>query len=130
MRINELDLILKPSKIEGIGVFANRDLPKGTIVPWDKKERKISIQKAKKNKRLYEKCERFGIEKEKYYVCPKNFLKMSVIWFINHSTKPNMKRTKRGFITTRKIRKGKELTIDYRKLDKEINNANYMGEKF
>jgi SET domain-containing protein len=130
MEINELDLILKPSKIEGIGVFANRNLPKGIVVLWDKKERKITIKKAKKNRKLYEKCERFGVETEKYYICPKNFLKMSVIWFLNHSIKPNMRGIKKGFISIRKIKKGEELTVDYRKLDKKVDNSNYMGKKF
>ena len=40
-KIGELDIILKPSKIEGIGVFANRDLKKGSQFYWDKRERKI-----------------------------------------------------------------------------------------
>lgn len=130
MRIKELDLILKPSKIEGIGVFANRNLSKGKLIPWDKKERKISIDKAKKNKKLYEWCERFGVETKRYYICSKNFLAMSLVWFINHSKKPNLIKNKFGLVTIKKIKEGEELTVDYSQLDESVDNSNYMGRKF
>ena len=52
--IGELDLILKPSKIQGVGVFANRNIIKGEKLLLDKKIRKIKISTAKKNKQLYQ----------------------------------------------------------------------------
>ena len=128
--IRELDTILKPSKIEGIGVFANRNIPKGSKLYWDKKTRKIPITIAKKNKRLHEICEKYCVEKKQNYQCPINFQSMSIIWFLNHSKKPNLIVEKGGWITKKIIKKGKELTINYDSLDKNIPNANYLGKKF
>lgn len=129
MKINELDLRLKPSRIEGIGVFANRNLPKGILIPDDKKERKISIKKAEKDKKLYEMCERFCVEDGKNYICPRNFYEMSILWFLNHSKNPNLKRTKKGFVSIKKIKEGEELTINYSKLNESVDNSNFMGKK-
>ena len=128
-KIGELNLILKPSKIEGIGVFANANLKKGERLYWDKKIRKFSKEKVKKNRKLFEMCERYCVETKKEYLCPLNFQHMSVIWFLNHSTKPNLSKDKTFWITNKNIKKGEELTIDYETLDKEISNANYLNKR-
>ena len=128
-KIGELDLIIKPSKIEGVGVFANKDLKKGSKLYWDKRIRKIPIKKAKSNKKLYEMCERYCIETKSNYHCPLNFYKMSIIWFLNHSKNPNMIQVKGGWVAKRNINKGEELTINYDSLNSKIPNANYLNKK-
>lgn len=128
-KIGELDLVIKPSKIEGVGVFANRNLHKGEKFYWDMKIRKIPIKKANKNKKLYEMCDRYCVETKKYYLCPLNFQAMSIIWFLNHSEKPNLIKSKNCWIVKEKIKKGEELKIDYDDLDNEIPNANYLKKQ-
>ncbi len=127
--IGELDLILKPSKIQGVGVFANRNIIKGEKLLLDKKIRKIKISTAKKNKQLYQMCENYCAETKNYYACPINFGAMSVLWYLNHSKKPNLKAIKNGWITKNTIKKGQELTIDYSELDKDVDNAYYFNKK-
>ena len=127
--IGELDLKLETSKIQGIGVFANKNLKKGTKLLFDKELRKISAKEAKKDKKLFERCERFGVETKEGYVCPKNFGEMSFAWFLNHSKKPNLKTGSDAFILSRDIKEGEELTVDYNELDEGVPNAEYMGEK-
>jgi SET domain-containing protein len=127
--IGELDLVLKQSKIEGIGVFTNSNIKKGTIFPYEKKMRLIKIQDAKKNKKLYQMCEKYCVEKEKHYLCPLSFQKMHVLWFLNHSKKPNLIKGKKCFIAKKNIPEGKELVVDYRNLDSPVNNAKYFNKK-
>jgi len=122
-KINELDLILKPSKIEGIGVFANRILKKDEKFYWEKKVRKISKSKAKKNKKLHSLCKRYCVETINGYLCPENFSAMSIFWFLNHSKKPNFTKGKTYYITNKIIKEGEELVTDYAKLDKNVSNA-------
>ena len=54
---------------------------------------------------------------------------MSVLWYLNHSKKPNLKAIKNGWITKNTIKKGQELTIDYSELDKDVDNAYYFNKK-
>jgi SET domain-containing protein len=129
MKINELDLKIKPSKVEGVGVFSTRPIPKGSKLYWDKKVRKISQKEAKKNKILFEFCERYCLETNDGYHCPLNFLSMSIIWFLNHSKNPNLTKSTSYWVTNQDIKKDEELTIDYDDLDTKVSNSEYMGEK-
>ncbi|MEK6918075.1 MAG: SET domain-containing protein [Nanoarchaeota archaeon] len=128
--IGELDLVLKPSKIEGIGVFANSNIKNGTIFPYDKKDRLIKIKDARKNKKLHQMCERYCVQREEDYLCPPSFQKMHVLWFLNHSKKPNLMKGKKCFIAKKNITKGKEILVDYHNLDSPIDNANYFNKKW
>lgn len=128
--IGELDIILRPSKIEGIGVFANSNVKKGTIFPYDKKEKRIKIKDVKKNKKLHWMCERYCVEEEKYYLCPTSFHKMHYLWFLNHSKKPNLVKGNRCFVANKNIKKGGELLVDYSNLDSPVNNAKFFNKKF
>jgi SET domain-containing protein len=110
---------IKPSKIHGVGVFAIRDIKKETyIFPGDDDElvwiKKNALKGVVRNvKRLYED---FCViqEKGKTYGCPKNFNKMTIAWYLNHSKKPNVGCDKNyNFFALRKIKSGEELTADY-----------------
>lgn len=128
-KIGEFDLILKPSKIEGVGVFANKNLKKGTRIYWDKKIRKIKIDKAKKDKIVYEMCDRYCVETEKEYHCPLNFQQMSIIWFLNHSKNPNLAKGKDCWFSKKEIKKGEEMTINYDELDEKVSNSHYLNKE-
>lgn len=115
------------SKIHGVGVMAITNIDKGTRLFLGSDEetlRTASMEKVKElpkgPRQLYED---FGIPKfvnGRYaqWLVPRNFNSMSMAWYLNHSEKPNVKWDKEyNFFTTRKIKEGEELTIDYRNYD-------------
>jgi len=118
---------LQPSKIEGVGVFAIRNIPKG-INPFTaiKKEKWIKFDtKEFKNldKAIYKMIDDFFVIHKNGVVflpvCGLNGINLS--FFLNNSNKPNLKTIDDGenFITIRKIKKGEELTVSYATYDEK-----------
>ena len=115
---------LKPSKIDGVGVFAISNLPKG-INPF------IGSPKPKWYEFTMDEIQGldqeilkmiddfFVIEKDNTVYIPETGLNgMDLSFFPNHSLKPNLKAVYNknqeiGFVTNRRIKKGEELTADY-----------------
>ncbi len=102
------DLIVKKSKIHGKGVFANRDFKKGEVV--------IKYNLKPLTKKEFENLP----EKEKHYTDFKDgkyWLFQIPERFVNHSCEPNTNpdQIKRCDIAIRDIKKGEEITTDYRK---------------
>jgi len=116
-------VMLKPSSIHGIGVFAIRDIPQGCrdmfisskidneqwiTVP---KNRIISLPSYSKdlieNYCLY--------DDENYFIPEFGFKKMDLVSFLNHSENPNIISIDDGefFEAIREIKNGEELMIDY-----------------
>ena len=124
-------IILKPSKIHGIGCFTVRKIRKGEIVKnlWDNKDYKFVYDRKKlltclkypKKKLLYE---TYCIKTTSGWWCPLDFKRMSVVWYLNHSNKPNIVSNDEGctYRATRDIKAGEELMIDYKELDEFIDN--------
>ena len=115
-------VMLKPSSIEGVGVFAVCDIPRGCRemfgkpdVPEDwitipKKEIESLPSHAQflvGNYCLY--------DEENYFIPAQGFKKMDVSLFLNHSDTPNIISVNDGdhFEATRDIKAGEELLIDY-----------------
>jgi SET domain-containing protein len=115
-------VMLRPSPIEGIGVFAIRDIPKGSRDMFGKPDAAdewISISKKEiaalpaqvqflvSNYCLYDEAN--------YFIPAHGFKKMDVSLFINHSDEPNIISINDGdyFEATREIKAGEELLIDY-----------------
>jgi SET domain-containing protein len=107
-------LTLKPSAIEGIGVFALRDIPKGTKVVWEYdtvetvtlsevefKALPIEIQTEIQHRTIFEEGQ------------PLTFLDPNCVTnyrsYMNHSNEPNTD----GIHTLRDIKAGEEITEDY-----------------
>ena len=100
-------LEIKKSKIHGQGIFATEEILKGTVV-----ERLVGMPQHYSSIPLALLLRRsFEVSKDNYVVAVKG----SVGWFLNHSDRPNCTYniTTREITTTRKIRKGEELTLDY-----------------
>ncbi len=100
------DVVIKKSKIHGKGVFANRIFLKGEVV-------------LKWNPRVLKKSELNKItEKQKHYVYKtnngKNLLMSSPEKYVNHSIKPNTKVKGYGDVAIRIVKKGEEITSDYK----------------
>ena len=114
---------IKPSPISGVGVFAIKDIPKGTYVFQDENEELVWIDRSEikglpsEIKRLYDD---FCITNGEKLGCPKNFNQMTVTWFLNNSKTPNMGCDKDyRFFALRDIKSGEELTLDYKTYNTE-----------
>lgn len=105
--------ILKKTKGKGYGLFAKKDIPKGTVVFFECSQCKI-IPKAKFDKMSV-------AQKEKLLFHAYTRKDGSVVHpcgdsiYMNHSCDPNVLDTGKGFdIVVRDIKKGQEATYDYR----------------
>ena len=107
-----------PSRIHGVGVLAIRDIPAGTMVFQGESERVAWVSRAavrrmpKAIRALYED---FGMVSGDQIGVPPNLNMLSVGWYVNHSGTPNVAADDDGrFHALRRIRKGEELSADYR----------------
>jgi SET domain-containing protein len=107
-------LYLAPSPGKGVGVFAFRRIRKGErINDWTNDDWQFVKKKNAKGK-LRALCEHFGVWDDDGYHVPKDWHRMSISWYINHSDTPNVAKpnTERAY-ALREIKPGEELFIDY-----------------
>jgi SET domain-containing protein len=122
-------VIIRPSPIEGIGVFAIRDIPKGCrdmfSLSMNEQEEWITIPKKEiELLPLYARnlIETYCLYDDENYFVPENgFKKMDLVNFLNHSDTPNIISINDGefFEATRDIIAGEELLIDYGEIVEE-----------
>lgn len=106
------------SRLHGVGVRAIRDIPAGTLVFSRESERVVWVSRAAVRRlptairHLYED---FGMVWGGRIGVPPTLNMLSVGWYVNHSGRPNVEAGDDGrFRALRRIRKGEELTADYR----------------
>src|SRR3989344_8105049 len=100
-----MSVIIKKSKIQGTGVFANIGFKKGDIVmKWD-----TSITLTKKE------AKKIPTRYRKYLVFHKGkfIMAQSPEKYLNHSCEPNTKEGNLCDVANRDIKQGEELTTDY-----------------
>ena len=114
MKSDRVVLILQPSPIHGVGVFARNNIKKGAALPMFAKgdltvrehaspiERHYAVHYTSKNRIR---------SKPLGWHCPEDFHRMSIGWYTNHSKTPNVQT--RTWTALRDIKKGEEITIDY-----------------
>ena len=111
---------LKPSLVHGIGVFAIRDIPKGTTDVFSKNESEwisVSMEEVKAlpsySRDLIENHCLF--DHNCYYIPEYGFKLFDLVVFLNHSDTPNLISINEGdyFETLRDIKCGEELLVDY-----------------
>ncbi|WP_414663658.1 SET domain-containing protein-lysine N-methyltransferase [Horticoccus sp. 23ND18S-11] len=107
-----------PSRIHGVGVRAIRAIPARALVFQGESPQVAWVSRAavrrlpKAIRALYED---FGMVSGNLLGVPPNLNRLSVGWYINHSPRPNVVAGDDGrFRTLRRIRRGEELTADYR----------------
>lgn len=119
---------LMPSKIEGIGVFAIKDIPKGVNPFADElPSRWVKLKKsdlAEADEEVKKLVKAFFVEEGEYiWVNKDGFYSMGLSFYTNHSKNSNLRAldTKNGtvFFTKRKILKGEELLSDYDEFEEE-----------
>jgi SET domain-containing protein len=115
-------VMIRPSPIEGIGVFALQDIPKGCRSMFSKAdahEQWITITKGEVEKlpaHAKALIENYCLDDdENYFVPDYGFKKMDLVNFLNHADKPNIISINDGefFEAIHNIKKGEELVIDY-----------------
>ena len=115
-------VMIRPSPIEGIGVFALQDIPKGCRSMFSQaieQEQWISVAKTEVDKlpaHAKALIENYCLyDDENYFVPDYGFKKMDLVNFLNHSETPNVISINDGefFEAIRDIKQGEELVIDY-----------------
>jgi len=106
------------SRIHGVGVLAIRDIPRGARLFRGEDERVVWVPVTRirrlpvELRRLYTD---FGMAWGARIGVPRTLNMLSVGWYLNHSARPNTRCDEDGrFYALRRIRKGEELTADYR----------------
>ena len=111
------------SRVHGVGVVAIRDIPKGTTVFRGEDERVVWVPQAtvrRLARPLRQLYEDFAMLWGDRYGVPRTLNMLSVGWYLNHSSRPNVEADESGrFHALRRIRKGEELTADYRTFSDE-----------
>ena len=112
--------MIQPSPIHGIGVFAIRDIPKGTKDIFSKESGEwIKVNRSEvdalpdHSKDLVETHCLF--DEDHYYLPDYGFKKLDIVIFLNHADQPNIISVNDGvyFEAIRDIACGEELLIDY-----------------
>ena len=117
---NHTYVMIKPSPLHGIGVFAIRDIPKGTknifsqgVGEWIKLTL-AEVESLPKNTR--DLVENHCLFDEQFYFVPDyGFKLVDLVIYLNHSDTPNIISINEGeyFETITDIKEGEELLVDY-----------------
>lgn len=115
-------VMLKPSPIGGIGVFALRDIPAGCRDMFSKPDDTGEWITVSKNEiETLPAHAQFLVgnyclyDEDNYFIPAQGFKKMDLALFLNHADEPNIISVNDGdyFETLRDIKEGEELVIDY-----------------
>jgi len=118
--LKETYVMLKPSPVHGIGVFAIRDIPKGCRDMFSKDNGewiKVPIAEIEAlpeaSKDLVETYCLY--DEEHYYIPDYGFKKMDLVNYLNHSALPNVRSVNDGefFEAITDIPAGQELLVNY-----------------
>lgn len=120
---------LKPSSINGIGVFAIRDIPQKTeLFKTIRKTRfiyvdpRVVFENLKIHPIVKEMVKDFcAIKNGKLYLPNFSLNEIDISFFVNHSKNPNtLAKEGERFFALRDIKRGEEITVDYEQYcDKE-----------
>lgn len=113
---DEFSFMVAPSHVQGVGVFATHDIAKNTelYVFTDEQSRFIAYDSELiKSPLVKSYCEWYCVDNGDGYFCPADFGKMEIGWYLNHSENPNAYQKDYIYYSTRDIKKGEEITIDY-----------------
>ena len=113
-------VMIKPSPLHGIGVFAIKDIPKGTknifskgVGDWIKVSKKEVEALPQHSKDLIENHCLF--DEDFYFIPDYGFKLVDLVIYLNHSETPNVISLNDGeeFEAIRDIANGEELLVDY-----------------
>jgi SET domain-containing protein len=100
------EIVVKKSKISGLGIFAGRDFKKEQVVIKWSSHRELSKEDIESMPK--EDKEHVSFFDGKYVLVPPD-------GWVNHSCDPNVRLADFCYFAERAIKKGEEITTDYRK---------------
>lgn len=105
---------IKPSNIEGVGVFTTSPLKKGELVDIFEEMDCVFVPKPQPEEEMIM-LNNYAIEEEGGWWRPENWKKISVGWYLNHSDNPNIFSNDEAntYLAIRDIEAEEELTINY-----------------
>jgi hypothetical protein len=103
--------LLQASRHHGVGVFTTRPIARGARLALFRKDDWRFVRRPRGELRAL--CQRFGVEDGDGFHCPEHWNRMSIGWYLNHSSRPNVRMRGQTALALRAIRKGEELTVDY-----------------
>ena len=114
-------LVLRPSPIQGVGVFTTDPISRGEHVRlWQPDDwRFVSFEQAERDAELMQARETYCVQHENGFCCPLDFHRMSIGWYMNHSDAPNVQpRPEENweYYAAVDIDAGEEILCDYRSL--------------
>ena len=115
---------LQPSRVHGVGIFAIRDIPKGTnpfcgsrVPRWHV----TSLKKLLANSAIADEVKEFAraiypVRGDVFYFPDHSLNAIDISYFLNHADAPNVaaRADSNKFAAIRDIKKGEELFSDYR----------------
>ena len=113
-------VMIKPSPLHGIGVFAIRAIPKGTknifsegVGEWIQVSKQEVDRLPSSSRDLIENHCLF--DKDHYFIPEYGFKLVDLVIYLNHSETPNVRSLNEGeqFEALRDIQEGEELLVDY-----------------
>ncbi len=104
--MNSREVVVKPSKISGNGIFASRDFEKNELVIRWSTHRELTKQDVESLP---------NGEKEHVSFIDNRFVLVPPNGWVNHSCDPNVVLIDFCYFANRDIMKGEEITADYRK---------------
>lgn len=122
---------LRPSKRNGVGVFAIRDIPKGANpfrgvrqYRWESIDLKTFEKDKSISKEIKELAQAlYSVDRGKLWFPNHSLNAVDISYFLNHSKNPNVE-TKDGkiFRTKKRIKRGDELLVDYQTYTSEADS--------
>ena len=113
-KTTEYSFMLKPSQIEGVGVFAVHGIAKGTSLC-------IFRDAGARVRTVPADFKKYCLNLKNGLLAPSDFGQMAVGWYLNHSFTPNAYQDQYQYFAARDIEAGEEITINYRTLN-EVEN--------
>ncbi len=117
---------LRVSTIEGagVGLFARVPFRQGESVNHLVDEDVRFVRKPKDMAMAL----KFGHKVADGWYLPTDYGRMSLWWYANHSTTPNVDCEEDRYVVLRDIAAGDEITIDYSKLESDVDNVGFRPD--
>ena len=114
-------LVLRPSPIQGGGVFTTPPIAKGEHVRlWQADDwRFVNFADAERDPELMQARDTYCVTHETGFCCPLDFHRMSIGWYMNHSDQPNVHHRREEnfeYYAVRDIGADEEIICDYASL--------------
>lgn len=111
---SEFSFVLRPSSVQGIGVFTTHAIKKGVRLRLFPKEVSRLIKKLPcTSENIFK---HYCITSPGGLYCPSDFGKMAIGWYLNHSSRPNIFHKDYTYFAKCDIGAGEELTVNYNTL--------------